>query len=151
MANNAKSKKNGKLVPFAVNGVIPKSTNAAELAQKLDLGNGDNTVSSDLLSAEAHARISAMGKDVDPLQYFAVGEENPNKIKRPLVAPWEGLSTRKKVKAFNLFPSEAIKARLQYMKDKTGVSQHEICMEYLEKMIIKASDELFEKERRSRG
>lgn len=138
-------------VPFRANPVSAKSTPVTEIVEELNLQDGSAAVPEHLLSQEQQRKIDSIAKNVDLPTYVAADDKTPSKIKTPLVPPWEDLSTRRRVKAFNLFPSEALKARMKFLNEETGVSQHEICMEILEKVIIKMSDEAFEKKRRNRG
>ena len=138
-------------IPFLANRSGAKSTPVTEIVQELNLQDGNANVPEHLLSPEQQRQINSIAKNVDLPTYVAADDKTPSKIKAQLVPPWEDLSTRRRVKAFNLFPSEALKARMKFLSDETGVSQHEICMEILEKVIIKMSDEAFEKKRRNRG
>ena len=151
MNANSKPADGRRKVPFLGNRAPTKSTPVKGLVEELKLTDGVAAVPEHLLSEEEQKRIDSLAKDVDPQTYVMVEAKNPSKISKPLVAPWEDLSTRRRVKAFNLCPSEALKARIVFLSEVMGISQHEVCLEMMEKPLIKRSDEEFEKLKRKGG
>lgn len=151
MSGNSKPADGKRRVPFLGNRAPTKSTPVKGLVDELNLTNGVASVPEHLLTEDEQKRIENMAKDVDPKTYVMADAKNPSKISKLLEPPWAELSTRRKVKAFNLFPSEALKARMVFLSEVMGVSQHEVCMEMMEKQLIKKSDEEFEKLKRKGG